>query len=455
MVSEQFRQQLRKEAEQWQAEGLIDASVFDQLAQRYQFDALETDSQNRFVIILLGLGAILLGLGIITFVAANWQGWSRGGRVALLLTLFLIVNIAGFVGWQSWQGKWQRLGKALLLLGALILGANLALMSQMFHQSGAVYELYLVWGTGVLAMAYGLQLSWLATLAIVLVGIGYWWQFPGILNMTQTGKWVPYMPLLAMGLFLPLAKRCQSSWVLVWAVVAVVSSFEVTLMQQLAAIYRDSPLLAGGIAMAGLSLPPLLLWGYENRYRRPPFKGIPRRLSILFLAAGCYWFSFHRIWRDVAFDNSINAAVNYFPVLFQVFLFGGLTVYTWWQLGKTRNAPWRLSLTSTLVAVTSLITGLVASWGVVGIIPSDVAWIPTAIYNLILLFLAIALVRQGLNQSIRLHFWAGLSLLTLQIISRMLEYHTGLIFKSVILVLCGFAIVIAGLWFERYLGQHS
>jgi hypothetical protein len=63
-------------------------------------------------------------------------------------------------------------------------------------------------------------------------------------------------------------------------------------------------------------------------------------------------------------------------------------------------------------------------------------------------------VRQGLNQSIRLNFWAGVSLLTLQIFSRMLEYQTGLIFKSIVLVLCGLAIVIAGLWFERYLGKQ-
>ena len=455
MVSQRFRQQLRKEVEQWHAEGLIDTSVLEQLAQRYQFDALETDNQNRFVMILLGLGAILLGLGIITFIAANWQGWSREVRVGLLLILFLMVNIAGFLGWRSWQEKWQRLGKALLLLGALMLGANLALMSQMFHQTGAVYELYLLWGTGVLAMAYGLQFTWLAILAIVLVGMGYWWGFPTLFNVNQIGEWprlMPYMPLLATGLFVPLAKICQSGWVLLWAIVAIVSSFEATMMQEFAGMSRDSPLLAGGLVIAAVSLPPLLLWGYDagTVATRLNSTKITRRLSILFLAGVCYWFSFYSIWIEFSLIEPINTNIHYSPVLLQVFLFGALTIYHWWQLGKSPNAPWRLTVTSTLVAVTSVVTGLVASWAMVATASSDYALIATAIYNVILFLLAIALVRQGLNQGARLNFWAGLGLLTLQIFSRMLEYQTGLIFKSIILVSCGFAIVIAGLWFERY-----
>lgn len=457
MVSEKFRQQLRKEAEQWQAEGLIDTSVFEQLAQRYQFDSLETESHNRFVVILLGFGALLLGLGIITFVAANWQGWSRGVRVGLLLTLFLMVNFAGFIGWRSWQQKWQRLGKALLFLGALILGANMALMSQMFHQSGPVYELYLVWGTGVLAMAYGLQLTWLAILAIVLVGMGYWWGFPTVFTVNQTGEWpwfMPYMPLLATALFIPLAKLCQSRWVLLWAIIAVVSSFEATVIQEFAALSDDSPLLAGGMVIAAVSLPPLLLWGYDPGTVAGTinFTRITRRLSILFLAGVCYWFSFYGIW--INFSVPQSGDIPDVPVLLQVFLFAVLTGYYWRRLGKSRGSPWRLTFTSTLVALTSVTIGLAASWAMVGDIAANYVLIPTAIYNLILFFLAIALVRQGLNQSIRLNFWAGVSLLTLQIFSRMLEYQTGLIFKSIVLVLCGLAIVIAGLWFERYLGKQ-
>jgi uncharacterized membrane protein len=92
MLSDKFRRQLRQEAEQWRTEGLIDDSVYEQLSDRYQFNDLEAAARNRFVLILLGLGSVLLGLGIITFVAANWQAWSRELKVTLLLSGFIGIN---------------------------------------------------------------------------------------------------------------------------------------------------------------------------------------------------------------------------------------------------------------------------------------------------------------------------------------------------------------------------
>ncbi|MEK0186527.1 MAG: DUF2157 domain-containing protein, partial [Oscillatoriales cyanobacterium] len=81
MISDQFRRELRSQAKLWQAEGLIDTSLYQQLADRYQFHTLESASRNRFLGILISLGSILLALGVITFVAANWQVWSREARV--------------------------------------------------------------------------------------------------------------------------------------------------------------------------------------------------------------------------------------------------------------------------------------------------------------------------------------------------------------------------------------
>jgi len=457
MVSDKFRQQLKKEVEKWQAEGLIDSSVVQQLRQRYQLNSLEAESQNRFILVLLGLGGILLGLGMITFVAANWQGWSREVRVILLLGLFLGVNFAGFVGWSSSQPQWQRLGKALLLLGSLLLGANLALMSQMFHHSGEVYELYLVWGGGVLAMAYGVRLTWLAIVAIALVGIGYWSSFPTIFEVNAIGAFDHlrlYMPLLTLILFIPLAKICHSRWVFVWGMVAVVSSLEATLIGQLPAVWEYSPWLAGGIITLAISLPPLLLWGYDAGFgdRTVSPHSVTRRLSVLFLAGVCYLFSFYRIWQvDTILDDSSELTIEAGGILLQVFIFVSFTLYSWWRLGfHSDRAFWRLTFMSMLVAVMSLVAGGIVGLSVGGVSFADFAFLPTTIYNLMLFISAIALIRQGLNQGNRLNFWLGLGLLSLQIFSRMFEYQTGLIFKSIILILCGLGVVIAGLWFERY-----
>jgi uncharacterized membrane protein len=63
-------------------------------------------------------------LGVLTFVAANWQAGSRELKFALLLSLLIGVNVAGFYLWRQ-HGKaargQQQLGQRLPMFGAAIL----------------------------------------------------------------------------------------------------------------------------------------------------------------------------------------------------------------------------------------------------------------------------------------------------------------------------------------------
>ncbi|NJL86941.1 MAG: DUF2157 domain-containing protein [Leptolyngbyaceae cyanobacterium SM1_1_3] len=143
MVSEKFRRELAREIEQWQQEGLLSPDQRHHLISRYQLDQLESSAQNRFTAILVGLGSILLGIGAITFVAANWQVIPRDLKLLLLITALVSVNAAGFELWRRAEPETsqRRLGQGLLLLGALLLGANLALAGQLFHRSGSFFDL--------------------------------------------------------------------------------------------------------------------------------------------------------------------------------------------------------------------------------------------------------------------------------------------------------------------------
>ncbi len=152
MIIDSFRAKLRNEAQIWRDEGIIQDSQYEQLSQRYQFDSLDNVAQDRFIFILIGVGCILVGLGAITFVAANWQSWSREVKLVLLLSLFFATNIVGFFLWREPvfdnAGKKRRqrkriFGHGLLLLAALLLGANMAFMAQTFHLGGSNFELYL------------------------------------------------------------------------------------------------------------------------------------------------------------------------------------------------------------------------------------------------------------------------------------------------------------------------
>ncbi|MFB8791653.1 MAG: DUF2157 domain-containing protein [Potamolinea sp.] len=449
MLSDKFRRQLQQEIDQWRTDKLIDDSLYEQLSQRYQFSDLEISARNRFVVILLGLGSVLLGLGVITFVAANWQFWSRESKVILLLSGFIGINTAGFYLWRRPTERWQRrLGHGLLLLGAIVLGANMALMSQMFHQSGGVYQLYIVWGLGVLAMAYSLQLTSLGILAFLLIGLGYvqsFWQQPEFVAIGEF-SWlrflVQHMPLLSLLMFIPLAYWCRSRWIFRLGAIAVVSSLEANLLG--VNLWGSNAWLAA----SACALPPALLWAYNDSLWRQRFIGTEsfnstaRTLAVTFLSLMFYVLAFYEIWNKSSVISTEEAALinlNGFIVL-DILILGSLTVWQWIRLLR------RMDGTSITLAIMTAISALIAYWH---LSLGRLQITAVLVFNVLLFILAVGLIREGIRDSRRRIFWGGMVLLTMQIFSRMLEYETELIFKAIVLLLCGFGVIAAGLWFER------
>lgn len=312
MASDKFRQQLRQEIEIWRSEGIIEASQYEQLSQRYQLDTLDTASRNQFVTILIGLGSILIGLGIITFVAANWQELSRSVRVALLLSLFVIVNVSGFYLWRKPNDASKRLGHGLLLLGALILGANMGIMGQMFHISSPFYELLLAWGIGVIAMAYSLQITSLGILSILLILCGYVGfaaiDLYTVLQLERELSWSSlfgqHLPIIAGITFIPLAYWCRSQWIFTLSAIAIFLSLVVNILPYNIGVFNLTSLQATGWILAvAFVLPPALLWSYDDllwvhsdlfgRGVAPKsFVAIARNLALVYLALVFYICSF-------------------------------------------------------------------------------------------------------------------------------------------------------------------
>ncbi|MBW4656223.1 MAG: DUF2157 domain-containing protein [Kaiparowitsia implicata GSE-PSE-MK54-09C] len=475
MQSDKFRQQLRSEAQQWQVDGLISAEQYARLSTDYEFEQLDLQSRDRFVMILIGLGSVLLGLGVITFVAANWQAIPRDLKMVLMLSLFFAVNITGYWLWQrpsSLAGRVsgrQRLGQGLLLLGGLILGATLALGGQLYHRSGSPYELCLVWGFGVLAMAFGLRLVSLGVLAVLLTGIGYWLGVQQLGSVGILAGFVPvmrYMPVIAGVLFILLAYRCRSNLLFVLGSIAAMSALGVSVLDKTGQ-YAYATVLWQAIA---LTLPPAVLWSYDDGLwwqigRRPqplerPFRPLARGLALTYLASAAYLLSFRLLW--------VFSRVESLPLLPQLttlitqdyaalldvnlLLYCGLLVVGWVRLMRPahRLGHWGLTQRDATVLLLLVTLGIIVLWhGAISPIPA----IATLVMNVLVMLLAIAGIRQGLASGDRLPFWSGMGLLSLTILSRFFEYNTGLLLKSLAFALCGLGVIIIGLWFERNVRQ--
>ena len=462
MITEKFRRQLRQEAQLWREEELITERFYQQLTERYQFNHLDTAASSRFVMILIGLGGVLLGLAVITFVAANWQNWSRELKVILLLSLFVAVNTTGFYLWQQPQtelgmGRKRRLGEGLLIFGALSLGANLALMSQMFHQSGSSYELFLIWGLGVIAMAWGLSLTSLGFLGILLYGMGYWIGHNDLFILSEfsfSRFLLEHTALLIGLLFIPLAYRCQSRVLFVMALLVLIPALQISLL----------PLLNINIpaslwfALSGI-FTPLLLWGYNDSLFLPvqsrPFQPLARTVSIVFLAILFFWFSFNIFWAYFPVNQSDHLTQISNWVLIDFVFYFALILLEWYYLAKPSPLypkRWGFdSITSVLVGFFG-VTAILCFWHLqIYQIPE----IATFLFNVQLFLLGAGLIRIGLEKTKRLAFWGGMILLVSQIMSRTFEYNTELVLKAFVFGLCGIGVILAGLWFERHLSAQK
>ena len=465
MVSEQFRRQLRQEAGLWQAEGLIDTHLYQQLSQRYQFDSLETASRARFVIILISLGGILLGLGVITFVAANWQHWSREVKTTLLLLIFIASSLGGFYLWRQPTGAnnissaRQRLGHGLLFFAALSLGANIGLMAQTFHLKGSDYELYLVWGLGVIFMAYGLRLTSLGVFAIILTGLGYWLGIIKVLwfaDISLLEFSIQHMTIVGGLLFLPLAYWCNSRAIFVLTCLLVIPAFTISG----SVFFYYISLLPSSLAFAP-AMAVALLWGYDDsilpQIDSKPFQPLARNLTLWLLSIVFFCLSFRTVWIEITNQRGNIDTIS--PLIWlislDIILVGIWTIWEWIYLlkpGRVNSQKWGLDFSSTMIAGFILVSLIVIYWHFrIGFI----APVAVLIFNLQMFLLAVGLAKRGLARGKRLAFWGGMILLTLQIISRTFEYNTDLLVKSLVFVLCGIGVMAIGLWFERHLASLS
>ena len=462
MSTDKFRQELRDESEQWRQEGLITTEVFEQLRRRYQLDRIESRSSDRFVAVLLGLGGILLGLGAITLVAANWQAWSRLLRMAVIFSAFLGVNSAGFYVWQRSERRSgvARLGNGLLLAGALLMGANIGLMSQMFHQSGSVYGLYLVWSLGVLVMAYSLRLTSLGVLSWILIFMSFWGAaFDGIWSgqSLETG-WIgwlfQYLPLLITPLYLPLAHWCRS--ILLYGI------WGIGLMMLLPSEISFG-VLPPVVQTLVLVLPPALLWVYRARFDRQPrdrFESVGRSLSIWFVSIATYILSFRGVISSPVIFQDGSEVEGAFWIgvwLIGLWAIAAYGIRQWFLRSSQRLEPQGLWMKTPVFAVVLSLLAIAIFCNLQDLfsyLGNAFAIVPLAL-NMLLFFIGFAMLHDGTLLGIRRRFWGGMGIVVIGIVTRMFEYNTDLLLKAAVLGLCGIGIIGAGLWFEKTARRSS
>jgi uncharacterized membrane protein len=194
IISSSKYQWLQMELSRFEEAGIIDSSQVQQILSSYE---VKGKGSAGFIRILLILGSVLIGVGILSFIAGNWEALPR--TVKFLLILFGLTG-AYFTGWKL-EDSYPKTSKSFYYIGAAIYGAGIFLVGQMFHSSSPYQQAFLVWALGTVPLALYLKDRWVMILSIVFIGI------------YASPAWdasVPYP--FWVWVFIPLFYGCNERW---------------------------------------------------------------------------------------------------------------------------------------------------------------------------------------------------------------------------------------------------
>ncbi len=163
-----FVKRLEQEIEKWLDDGIITSEQKDKILRRYSTirDREGREKPVSLISTLSIMGAVLVGAGVILFIASNWSGMSRWLKVMLIIVSMSLSYYGGF-NLAFEKRSFPKTGRAFIIIGSFIFGAGMFLISQMYNFIIHYQNGFLVWGIIALLIAYLLKMKTLLSLAII------------------------------------------------------------------------------------------------------------------------------------------------------------------------------------------------------------------------------------------------------------------------------------------------
>ena len=283
---------LKREVVAWERDGVVDAATVARLRTRYALAVAHETSWGR--VIFGSLGALLVGLGIIALLAANWGDLGRPTRTVIAfapLGACAILYVAGYLrGWRA-RAFLEPLG----LFWGLAIGAGIALLGQTYHLPPDAESFTLVWTLLLIPVCYATRA--LAPVAGYFAGLLTW------VSMSQlsggVGLW--YWPLASIIAPLLISVRREpeaegrSTWMLWAAALSCTAALGITLEKSMPGIW----MIAYTGAFAALLMGGEVRGGDERGWWRNPL----RTLGGGGLAVVLFLLIFQWPWDEVGWSH--------------------------------------------------------------------------------------------------------------------------------------------------------
>jgi uncharacterized membrane protein len=192
---------LQRELSSWEEKNIINQEQGNAILSLYKLKRLEARKKMDMVKVLTLVGAIFLGVGVIFFVASNWQRIPSSLRTIMLLAVTLSTLYLGYLFSYEKEG-FSNLGKSLLLLASLFWGGTIALIAQIYNiPTSQNWYIVLLWAFPIIPIAIIFENDYVHILASALFLI---WNFLYTANNNIANY---YYPIIIFALMLPTAKN--------------------------------------------------------------------------------------------------------------------------------------------------------------------------------------------------------------------------------------------------------
>jgi uncharacterized membrane protein len=220
---------------------------------------------RRLLVLAAGaLGTGLFASGVVTFVAYNWAALGRFARLGLVQLLLIAATVLA----ARLRGRLA--GQIALSLGAVLVGALLAVYGQTYQTGADPFELFLLWAALMVPWALAARFAPLFLLQSVVLGTGVvlaWQELAALGHQRFIGAALSLWALgtLAVAAWEMAASRAPPAhrWLpRVWAAMAGVPLALGTAYAILQSSARDELALALGAVATSLGL---VVWRYHRR----------------------------------------------------------------------------------------------------------------------------------------------------------------------------------------------
>ena len=392
-----FLAQLPAEVQHWEDSGVISGDQARAILDGYDFPEAAETPRSRLVTVLVILGAVLLGLGVILFFAANWRAIPAPVKLAMMFAGVPVIYGIGFV--LHYRFDYRRVGVAVILVGAICYGAAIHLVAQAYQIPVNSPNLVLYWFLGVLPLAYLVRSQPVMILALVtgLAAVG----FRGQEWLLDEG----HIPFLAFPLYLVL-----------------------------------------GLALVALAK----LQGIFPTTQR--FSRVYETAGLLTVFGAVYLLGFQWVWDEFSFIGRWSTGDGYtIPVTAEFWAIAGVAVAVAvlaWVLtfvdASRKGRTWGILIYEGLASLSLL----ALACAVVFLGETGTAFY-AVLFNLVFLAGVVGLVFLGYARSRESFINLGIIFFCVGVFTRYFEFGFDLLDRSVVFIVAGLILIVGGFLVER------